>query len=102
MAFLTTAERTAILAQITTKTEQLEEANETLRKLLKKQVSEYRFDDNEGSQRVRNVKLTELQKVIEALESQIDLLTRKLGSGGLRTHNLRRKGAYRDYGVRNR
>lgn len=100
MAYLTTAERTAIQAQITTKTEQLTEANETLRKLLKVQAEEYWLSTEEGTQRVRRLKVKDLQQVIEALESQIDSLTRKLGSGGLRTQNLRRKGAYRNYGIR--
>jgi uncharacterized protein Yka (UPF0111/DUF47 family) len=100
MACLTTAERSAIASQIETKTEQLEEANETLRKLLKQQLKEYRFDTTEGSQRVKKVEIVDLQQVIEALESQIDNLYRRLGSGGLRTINLRRKGPYADLGVR--
>lgn len=100
MAYLSTAERTAIQASIVTKSEQLEEANETLRKLLKQQSKEYRFDTTEGAQRVKKVDIIDLQQVIEALESQIDYLTRKLNSGGLRTINMRRKGAYWDWGVR--
>jgi len=99
MAALSTAERSAITAQITTKLEQLDNANDTMRRLLKQEVEDYRFDTSEGSQRAKRVKVTELQQVIEALESQIDNLYRKLHSGGLRTLNLRRKGRYTGYGI---
>lgn len=100
MPSLTQAEQTAILTQIETKTEQLEEANNTYRKLLKQEVEDYRFDTTEGSQRARRVSIVDMQKVIESLESQIDSLYRKLRSGGLRMINLRRKGAY--YGINRR
>lgn len=94
MAYLSTAQKASILAQIETKQTQLDNANETLRKRLDQQVDDYRFDTSEGSQSTKRVKIKELQDVIEALESQIDSLYRKLSSGGLRYLNMRRKGLY--------
>lgn len=99
MAYLTQAEIDEISAQITSKREQLENANNTLRKLLDNEIEDYRFDTTEGTQRAKRVKITDLQQVIDALESQISSLHRKLTSGGLRTVNLRRKGFYRSYGT---
>jgi len=100
MAYLSTSERSAYLAQLKTKQTQLDNANETLRKRLNQQLDDYRVDTSEGSQSTKRVKIKELQDVIEALESQIDAIYRKLNSGGVRMLNMRRKGYYWDRGYR--
>jgi hypothetical protein len=94
MACLSSSERSAILAQIETKREQLEIANNTFRQLLSNQNQEYRFNSGEGSQRATRVKIKDMQDVISAIESEIDALLRRLCSGGVKALRLRRNAYY--------
>jgi chromosome segregation ATPase len=88
---LSSAQRAIILAQIAEKEAQLELANSTYSSLLEKEVNEYRFDSNEGSQKAIRIKLKEIQEQIEWLEASLDNLYRRLNSTGLLNFNLRRK-----------
>jgi predicted RNase H-like nuclease (RuvC/YqgF family) len=77
--------------QLEIKIRQLTAANETLEGLLNKEIFSYTLDTTEGEQITRRQKVTDLKKVIELLESEIDQLMRKLaGCGGLVNLNLRR------------
>ena len=87
---VSTAERAEIQAMITAKLAQLAIANETYTKLLAKDIAEYRFDSNEGSQRARRVELKAFKDQIDSLEAAIDRLRRRLNAGGLVNFALRR------------
>jgi uncharacterized small protein (DUF1192 family) len=91
MSYQSASEIARIEALIETKTEQLALANALYSKLLAKHIEEYRFDSNEGSQRARNVKLTEVKDQIDSLQSEIELLSRRLKVGGIVNLNLRRQ-----------
>ncbi|MCK5127566.1 MAG: hypothetical protein KAR42_15020 [candidate division Zixibacteria bacterium] len=59
------------------------------------EIEEYRFDSGEGNQRVTYRNLNEIKTNIDALESEIDSLYRRLAGKGVINMNLRRKhGAY--------
>lgn len=87
---LSAAERAQIVARIAKKQSQLDLANETFDKLLAKDIEEYRFDSNEGSQRARRVQLKMFRDVIDSLEASIDRETRRLRRGGIVNLILRR------------
>lgn len=91
MAYTSAAEIARIEALIATKITQLALANTTYSKLLAKDIEEYRFDSNEGSQRARRVKLKEFKDQIDSLQSEIDTLNRRLRAGGLNSIVLRRQ-----------
>jgi uncharacterized small protein (DUF1192 family) len=91
MSYLSPEDRARILAEIATKESQLDLANATYSKLLQKDIEEYRFDSNEGSQRARRIKLSELRAAIASLESEIERLYRRLKQGGLVSVTLRRQ-----------
>lgn len=91
MAYTSAAEITRIQALITTKQDQLAIANATYTKLLGKDIEEYRFDSNEGSQRARRVKLNEFKDQIDSLEAEIERLARRLKAGGIVNIVLRRQ-----------
>lgn len=91
MSFLSPEMIAEIQAAITRKTAQLELANTTYEALLAKQIEEYRFDSNEGSQRARRIKLSEIKAQIDSLEGEIDRLRRRLNQGGLTNVVLRRQ-----------
>ena len=91
MSCLNPNKRERLQARIDQKETQLAIANTTYQKLLAEDIEEYRFDSNEGAQRARQVKLSEMRNAIEALEAEIDLLYRRLDCGGVTTMSLRRK-----------
>jgi len=91
MSCLSAEDRARIEAQIATKEAQLALANATYEKLLKQDIEEYRFDSNEGSQRARRFKMSEVKDQIDSLEAAIDRLRRKLRCGGLTNIVLRRQ-----------
>lgn len=91
MSYLSPAEKARIEALIVTKQDQLALANATYSKLLAKDIEEYRFDSNEGSQRARRVKLSEFKTQIDSLEAEIERLGRRLRQGGLVSVTLRRQ-----------
>jgi len=59
--------------------------------LLQKDISEYRFDSGEGSQRARRVRMAELSREIEWISSRADNIRRKLSGKRLVNIVLRRK-----------
>ena len=91
MNCLSSSRRARIIALILKKEELLEKAYETYQSLLESDVHSYRFDSNEGSQRVEQKKLKDLKDQIDSLESEIDNLYRKLECSGLVSINVRRK-----------
>lgn len=91
MSWLSTSERARIQALIDTKTDQLAIANATYTAILANEIEEYRFDSNEGSQRARRYKMTELKTQIDSLEAEIERLNRRLRSGGVVNVVLRRQ-----------
>jgi polyhydroxyalkanoate synthesis regulator phasin len=91
MSYQSESERARIQALIDTKTAQLAIANETYTKILANEIEEYRFDSNEGSQRARRYKMSELKTQIDSLEAEIERLQRRLKSGGLVSVTLRRQ-----------
>lgn len=84
------AKRTRILARIAVWESQLTSAYTTLDNLLQNDVEEYRFDSTEGSQRVRNRSISQLERVIEKLERLIEYWYRRLNNQGLVSIALRR------------
>jgi ubiquinone biosynthesis protein UbiJ len=91
MSYLSSAERTRINALIEKKERQLALADATYELLLAKDIAEYRFDSNEGSQRARRVEIDQFKKQIDSLEAEIERLNRRLKAGGIVNMNLRRQ-----------
>jgi len=91
MSYLSSTERARIQALIDTKEAQLVLANETYTKLLQKDIEEYRFDSNEGSQRARRMDINKFKAQIDSLEAEIERLYRRLKAGGLVNVTLRRQ-----------
>ncbi len=92
MPILSTTKRTRIRVSIAKKEASLAIAQDTLDEILANQAQEYRFDSNEGSQRMEYKKISDLERLIEKLEAQIDWLYRKLEGGNVVELNMRRKG----------
>lgn len=91
MAYLSSTDRARITAQIATKEAQLAAANAAyLDALTNAEVSSYKLDTGEGSQMVSRRNPTQLQKVINQLEAEIERLYRRLNGSGLCNMNLRR------------
>lgn len=91
MSCLSSRRRQRIILTIQKKEELLEYAYDTYEELLKSDIHSYRFDSNEGRQRVESKKLNDLKDQIDSLESEINNLLRKLECGGLVSINVRRK-----------
>jgi len=98
MACLSAEQRALILAEIETKKELLDAANDALLSLIPKTKESYKFDSNEGSQQAKFRKLKEYRELIGELEAEINLLYRKLNCGGVSNMTIRRK--YGFYGRR--
>jgi len=60
-------------------------------KLLAQDTLEYRFETNEGAQRVERRKLANILKNISVLEAEIDHLYGRLCGTGIVKMNMRRK-----------
>lgn len=88
---LSAAEIAECQADLTEIGEQLTLANATYKKLLAKDIAEYRFDSNEGSQRARRVELKQFKDQIDSLRAERNRINRKLAGGGLAHVNLRRQ-----------
>jgi hypothetical protein len=97
MGCLTSSDRARVLALITTKQEQLDDANTALTTLISELNESYKFDSNEGSQSAKKRSLEEYKKLIEWLEADINGLYRSLLCRNLVSLNVRRKhrGTYR-------
>jgi uncharacterized small protein (DUF1192 family) len=91
VSYLSASEIARIEALIATKQTQLALANATYEKLLAKDISEYRFDSNEGSQRAKRVDLDKMKAQIDSLEAEIERLSRRLNQSGLVNFTLRRQ-----------
>jgi len=87
---LTTATRDAIRAEIVAKEAQLALANAALSAALT-EIASYRLDTGEGSQQTKYRGLEELQMAVDALESNIRSLYRRLNGTGIMNLNVRRK-----------
>lgn len=90
MSCLSASRVARIKAQIVIKEKQLDEANELYSKLLNNPNASYRFEDGEGAQQVSTRKLTDVQKVIDSLESQLNRLYNQLSGRGLTRTTLNR------------
>ena len=91
MSYLSSSEIARIEALIATKEAQLVLANATYEALLANDIESYQFDSNEGSQRARRVKISEMKDQIDSLEAEIERLGRRLKQGGLVNITLRRQ-----------
>ncbi len=78
-------------ARLLAKRAQLTATQAAILELIPQNIEEYKLDSSEMEQRVRRRKVSELQKLQESLESEIDSIYRRLNGGGLVTMNLRRK-----------
>ena len=71
---------------------QLALAEATYDELLMQQVEDSSINTGEGLSRARMVKITDMEKIIDTLEAEIDWLDRKIsGSGDIQNMNVRRK-----------
>lgn len=91
MPVLTSELRAAIEARIATKEAQLDKANSTYSSLLDQSIYSYKLDTSAAEQWVQRQKISELQQAIESLESEIDLLYRRLNGTQVVSVRLRRK-----------
>jgi hypothetical protein len=85
------AKKARLLAKKTKLETQIATLETTLDGLLETEVEEYRFDDGEGSQRVKRRSFEEVQKQLNSLEAQLDRVCRQLSGLGLTNIRLRRK-----------
>lgn len=90
MSCLSSARRAQIAARLTIKNSQLIAAYALLDKLLADSTQMYRFDSGEGSQQATSKKLTDVEKIISTLESEINRLETKLSGKGIVNMNMRR------------
>jgi uncharacterized protein Yka (UPF0111/DUF47 family) len=91
MPQLTSELRAAIEARIAVKEAQLDAANTTYSSLLSQSIYSYKLDTSAADQWVQRQKISELQQAIESLESEIDLLYRRLNGTQVVSVRLRRK-----------
>lgn len=85
------AKKARLLAKKTKLESQISTLETTLDGLLATEVEEYRFDDGEGSQRVKRRKFEEVQKQLDNLEARLEAVCRELAGLGLVNIRLRRK-----------
>ena len=91
MGCLSSTRRTRILARIAALEAQLDAADETLERLLSKELSEYRFDSGEGTQQTKRLDVEKLNKIVDNLERRLCWYQSKLDCIGIVNLNLRRK-----------
>lgn len=90
MSCLSPARIAQIKANLAVKELQLTAANELFSELLNNPYQMSRFDSGEGSQQSSQKKLTDVQKTISTLESEINRLDAKLARKGIVNMNMRR------------
>lgn len=90
MACINTSTRARLIASLAKKEAQLLKAEEAYDDALTS-IKEYRFDSGEGSQRTEYRSVNELKTTIDALETEIEAIHRRLNGTGLVNINLRRK-----------
>ncbi len=90
MSCLSSARIAQIKARLVAKELQLKAANELFDKLLNNPYQMSRFDSGEGSQQSSQKKLTDVQKTISTLESEINRLEVKLARKGIVNMTMRR------------
>lgn len=90
MSCLSSSRIAQLKARLTKKLVQETAANLLYDELLTDSNESYRFDSGEGSQQAKARKLSEVQKQISTLESEIDRLQNKLSGKGIVNMNLRR------------
>jgi predicted nucleotidyltransferase len=83
--------RERLQAQLTAKEASLEIAMATYNKLLENDILEYNFGAADSHQRARRVDVEKIKRQVNALESEIEALYRRLDGYGLVSINLRRK-----------
>jgi len=96
MGRLNSAERQTLIDRRTTYQSMLTKLQATYEAELEKPIEEYRFSSGEGAQQARRRKLSELREEMQWLESEIDLINRRLKGSGLVNLNMRRKAGYSD------
>lgn len=90
MPCLTAARRSELTARLAKRRASLVLAEATYDELIATPVTSYRFDSTEGEQQTNRQKPGDVKKQIDALEAEIDSITRKLNGGGLVSMRLRR------------
>ena len=91
MARLTSDLEAKILVRIAVKEAQLDLANATYNSILAKDIESYKLDTGAGEQWVKNLDLVKIQQAVETLESEIDLLYRRLNGSQVVNIRMRRK-----------
>lgn len=84
------AEKKAELATLETRLAAYETA---ITSILTGEIESYRFDSGDGSQQVKMLSLSDLEKQIGFLQSRINRLRGELRGTGVMTLNVRRLGA---------
>lgn len=92
MAFITTAQKTALKAQLLTYQNMLATAQAELAIAYTK-PDDYKFDSGEGSQRVKSRPLQDIEKSIRFLEGRIGSISKRLNGTGIVTLQTKRYGA---------
>lgn len=90
MSCLTSARRAQIKARLEIKNTQLTNTYSLLDKLIADPNQMYRFDSGEGMQQASHKKLSDVEKLISSLESEINRLETKLAGKGIVNMNMRR------------
>jgi hypothetical protein len=90
MACISTARRTALLAELAT-LEALKTKYESALTEVSAGVESYKFDSGEGSQQTKNRSLKEIRETLDWVNSRIEAINRRLNGTGIVNLNLRRK-----------
>lgn len=83
--------RAELETRLAAKRAQLTLTQTALAELIPQNIEEYRLNTDVLAQWARRRKVSDLQKLQESLESEIDSIYRRLNGGGITTMNLRRK-----------
>ena len=91
MACLTSAQRTALLAQKTKLEDQLALANTAYDEaIVAGPIESYRFDPGGATQQAKRRSPEEIQKMIDSIQARLDRVNSRLAGTGLMNMSLRR------------
>jgi uncharacterized protein YceH (UPF0502 family) len=91
MTCINSSTRTRLLARLAKREASLIIAEAAYDELLANNVEMYRLDTTEGEQTTKRRKVADLKSQIDALESEIDNIRRRLSGTGIVNMNLRRR-----------